>query len=218
MEKSNIDGNVLSFVFKRKLLVCEEAIADSVTQTGFDLDILDNGQLTNVIWAMGQVSGEDITFHGHKMRGSLQLDLFSGDETPGHDIHTAPFKGGKEFDVFMHDGNGGALDLESAVSGTDTYMCISGKLPQVDSKKHIIEIDSVVGSTSFVHHMVLMHCPNEPSPESFRPGPCDMGSCEAMMTVWAVGGYSRYRYPDDVGFPFGGKRERLLFSKYLHGD
>ena len=206
MEKNLFQNGVLSFVFKRNLLACEEEKADPVTGRGSDLDILDDGQLTNVIWAIGKVNDNDLGYHG-MMRGSMQLDLFSKDKTPGHQIHgekvpSSEVEGDKK--VLMNDGNGDPLELENYVNGTDTYLCLAHRLPKVKSKRHIIEIDAIVESSEYVHHMLLYMCSGEPPEGSSKPHSCDMSGCSMLITGWAVGGYARYRYPDGVGYPFGG--------------
>ena len=106
----------------------------------------------------------------------------------------------------MGDAEGNPIPLAEYTEGTDTYLCKMFTAPEVPSKKHILEVDAIIERSEFVHHILLYHCVDiaeEDNPHWFEPGECRMG-CMSIAAAWAVGGYSRYHYPEHVGFPFGG--------------
>mmetsp|Transcript_19095 Transcript_19095/g.29918 ORF Transcript_19095/g.29918 Transcript_19095/m.29918 type:complete len:354 (+) Transcript_19095:825-1886(+) len=78
------------------------------------------------------------------------------------------------------------------------------KAQRSSKKQHILEVDAIVEHSQYVHHILLYHCTDvdEENSHWFEPGECRMG-CTSVAAAWAVGGYSRFHYPENVGFPFG---------------
>ncbi|XP_039454592.1 DBH-like monooxygenase protein 2 homolog isoform X2 [Oreochromis aureus] len=102
-------------------------------------------------------------------------------------------------------------------SNTTYYHCKVMKLPKLNTKHHIYQIEPVIDHLDLVHHMLLYHCP----PKVTEPydKPCYMGdigdSCFGVVASWGVGG-GVYKLPENVGIPIGGENSDALYRLEIH--
>ncbi|XP_033321707.1 tyramine beta hydroxylase [Megalopta genalis] len=186
-------GNVTKFTFSRKFDTCDEN--DYVMERG----------TTHLVWlrGIGPLSSlAGLRISDAKASGMTRTELIRV-------LHERP--------VFPSD----AWKLELLArrvkipSKETTYWCRVHKLPPILSKKHhILQFGPAIqtGNEHLVHHMEIFHCVGPADMEiPMYDGPCDDADrpekthiCKKVLAAWAMGA-DAFVYPEEVGFPIGGK-------------
>jgi hypothetical protein len=213
--------------FKRNINTCD---------TKEDL-IIEEGT-PRVIYAWGTqipLSESDISYHGSQNRGSSVVQLISSLNSRPI-ITSADNLKSYDFKVNVTVPN----DLDTY------YYCHLFKLPKdiIEKKHHLLRIETLItlGNEKNYHHWLLYQCNSQFENEYLKnnsepyPGNCFDNEntyspnklnkwlnvnkyCSTIALAWAIGGSVIQEFPDELGFPFGGKdSEFTYFYLQIHYD
>ncbi|XP_070564615.1 DBH-like monooxygenase protein 1 homolog [Ptychodera flava] len=180
-------------------------------------DWLITSDTSRMIWAYHSRDPEDdesLLRHTHRGSKSLRLFTVAGESDP--DL------GG---DVVTYD----LLNQNYLIPAKDTtYFCLGYKLPELDSKHHMIAYEPVIqaGNEAFVHHITAYQCRvafNETAHhgsghECYNANmPQDWNNCNSAVIAWAIGGEEFY-FPEHAGFSLGDVGDPTFVMLEIHYD
>ncbi|XP_070572311.1 DBH-like monooxygenase protein 1 homolog [Ptychodera flava] len=180
-------------------------------------DWLLTSDTTRVIWSHhteDPVEGQPIPAHTHRGVKSIRLFSVGVEANPdlGEDVVTYDIRNNNYLIPATH----------------TTYYCLGYKLPELNSKHHMIAYEPVIqaGNEAYVHHVLVYQCRisfNETAHHETghicytANMPDEWEYCSSTFIAWAIGGEAFY-FPEHAGFSLGSVGDPTFVMVEIHYD
>ncbi|XP_070572376.1 DBH-like monooxygenase protein 1 homolog [Ptychodera flava] len=201
-------------------------------------DWLLTSDTTRVIWAYHHDDPDDgVPMLRHSHRGTKSVRLLSvvgeNESDLGPDVMTYDLLNNNVSDicsvvwVMDHIVIGGRNHFHLPATDT-TYYCLGYKLPELDSKHHIIKYEPVIqtGNEAYVHHILVYQCRSDFNETQYHQTghicytanmPDDWYYCSSTVIAWAIGGEAFY-FPEQAGLSLGADGDPTFVMLEMHYD